>query len=165
MWLEDGHTGQLRNNRRVVVKSSGKHKSSAHTVYALQLLIVCARLCFTSPPACWSHNFSSQLTRRYLPLGRPAKALSPHYPLSPLPAIVTVEAVNKSFARNAHTLLSASHSLHNHPGRQVLLTRMKDPRLGDGSPRDCLAEKRQSPDSNWLAPQSQSSTYLVNGFH
>lgn len=85
MWLEDGHIGQRRYNRRVVVKSSGKHKSSAHTVYALQLLIFCARLCFTSQPACWSHNFSSQLTRRYLPLGRPAKALSPHYPLSPPP--------------------------------------------------------------------------------
>lgn len=129
-------------------------------MYALQLLIFCARLCFTSQPACWNHNFSSQLTRRYSPLGRPAKALSPHYPLSPPPCHCHSRSNEQIICQKCtHCTVSIAFT-HNHPGRQVLLTRMKSPRLGDGSPRDGSAGKWQSQDSNWLAPP-EPELYLL----
>lgn len=94
-------------------------------MYALQLLIFCARLCFTSQPACWSHNFSSQLTRRYSTLGSPAKALSPHYPLSPPPCHRHSRSIEQIVCQKCtHCTVSIAFT-HNHPGRQVLLTRME----------------------------------------
>lgn len=160
MWLEDAHIGQRRYNRRVVIKSSGKHK---------MLYTNC--VCFTTPNFLCTFvlYFPAGLLKSQLQLSTNQEVLTPQascegfvspLPFSPLPPAIVTVAVNKSFARCAPTLLSASHSLHNHPRRQVLLMRMKNPRLGDGSPRDYLAEKWQSQDSNWLAPP-EPELYLL----